>query len=48
VFGNVIVVLNTVKATKDLLEKRSEIYSDRHPVPIFDMWGLKFGVPGPN
>ena len=28
-FGQVVVVLNTANAAKDLLEKRSEIYSDR-------------------
>lgn len=37
VFGQVIVVLNTSKATKDLLEKRGDIYSDRPVIPIFDM-----------
>ncbi|KAH9995384.1 hypothetical protein BJV74DRAFT_714956, partial [Russula compacta] len=28
-FGQVIVILNTVKAVKDLLEKRGDIYLDR-------------------
>ena len=37
VFGQVIVILNTTKATKDLLEKRGEIYSDRPIIPIFEM-----------
>jgi hypothetical protein len=37
VFGQVIVILNTSKATKDLLEKRGDIYSDRPVIPIFDM-----------
>ena len=46
VFGKVTIVLNTVKATKDLLDKRGEIYSDRPAVPIYDMWGAKLGVPG--
>ena len=45
VFGQVIIVLNSVKATKDLLEKRGEIYSDRPVIPFFDMCGLRFGVP---
>ena len=29
VFGRVIVVLNSVKGSKDLLERRADIYSDR-------------------
>ncbi|KAH9981025.1 cytochrome P450 [Lactifluus volemus] len=38
VFGTVIVVLNTAEATKDLLEKRGDICSDRPVVPIFEMY----------
>ena len=38
VFGKVIVVLNSLKASKDLLERRGEIYSDRPATPIFDMY----------
>ena len=45
VFGKVIIVLNTVKSTKDLLEKRGEIYSDRPVIPFYEMYGLKCGVP---
>ena len=45
VFGKVIIVLNTVKSTKDLLEKRGEIYSDRPVIPFYEMCGLKFVVP---
>ena len=37
VFGRVIVVLNSIKAPKDLLEKSSEIYSDRPVTPFHDM-----------
>ena len=37
VFGSVIVVLNSLKASKDLLEKRGNVYSDRPVVPIFQM-----------
>jgi hypothetical protein len=37
VFGQVIVVLNPTKATKDLLERRGNIYSDRPIVPIHEM-----------
>jgi len=38
VFGQVIVVLNSTKATKDLLERRGNIYSDRPIVPIHEMY----------
>lgn len=38
VFGQVIVVLNSIKATKDLLEKRGDIYSDRPVIPILEMY----------
>jgi hypothetical protein len=37
VFGQVIIVLNTVKVIKDLLEKRGEIYSDRPAIPFYEM-----------
>ncbi|KAH9967250.1 cytochrome P450 [Russula dissimulans] len=37
VFGQVIVVLNTAKVAKDLLEKRGDIYSDRPVNPFFEM-----------
>jgi hypothetical protein len=37
-FGKVIVVLNTLEANKDLLEKRGEKYSDRPMIPIFEMY----------
>jgi hypothetical protein len=38
IFGKVIVVLNTAKAAKDLLEKRGAIYSDRSVMPFYEMW----------
>ncbi|KAN0115869.1 Cytochrome P450 [Russula decolorans] len=38
-FGQVIVVLNSIKVNKDLLEKRPDIYSDRPLITIFDMMG---------
>ncbi len=37
VFGKVIVVLNSLKANKDLLEKRADFYSDRPVIPMFQM-----------
>ena len=40
VFGKVIVVLNSIKASKDLLERRGDIYSDRPGIPIFEMYVL--------
>ena len=39
-FGQVIVVLNSIKVNKDLLERRPDIYSDRPVIPIFDMYVL--------
>jgi len=33
VFGRVIVVLNSVKTSKDLLDRRADIYSDRPTLP---------------
>lgn len=32
-----VIVLNTMQAATDLLEKRSAIYSDRPPLPMVDM-----------
>ncbi|KAH9970772.1 cytochrome P450 [Russula compacta] len=45
VFGKVIIVLNSVKATKDLLEKRGEIYSDRPVIPFYNMMGWEWFLP---
>ena len=46
VFGQVIVVLNSVKATNDLLERRGDIYSDRPAIPICEMCVIDFiGLP---
>jgi hypothetical protein len=44
IFGQVIVVLNTADAAKDLLEKRAAIYSDRSPIPIHEMYVLEFNI----
>ena len=38
VFGKVIVVLNSAKAARDLLEKNGDIYYDRPVIPIHEMW----------
>jgi len=40
VFGKVIVILNSAKATKELFERRGEIYSDRPAIPIHEMYVL--------
>ena len=40
IFGQVVVVLNSAKIAKDLFEKRAAIYSDRSPMPMYDMWVL--------
>jgi hypothetical protein len=37
VFGQVVVVLNSLSAIKDLLEMRSEIYADRPTLPALEM-----------
>ena len=42
--GQVIVVLNTTKVNKDLLEKRSDIYADRPVISIFDMYVFPNGA----
>ena len=44
VFGQTIVVLRSIKATKDLLEKRGDIYSDRPEIPIYQMYVLESGL----
>ena len=40
IFGQVIVVLSSTKATKDLLEKRGDIYSDRPVIPFYEMYTI--------
>ncbi|KAH9952447.1 cytochrome P450 [Russula dissimulans] len=37
ILGQVIVILNSPKTAKDLLEKRGNIYSDRHLMPFYQM-----------
>ncbi|KAI0056050.1 cytochrome P450 [Artomyces pyxidatus] len=36
-FGRVLVILNSNKAVRDLMDKRAAIYSDRPPVPFFNL-----------
>jgi hypothetical protein len=40
ILGQVIVILNSPKVAKDLLEKRGNIYSDRHLMPFYQMYAL--------
>ncbi|KAF8181910.1 cytochrome P450 [Mycena galopus ATCC 62051] len=44
VFGNHILVINSLKAATDLLEKRARIYSDRPTIPIFPLMGGDFSL----
>ena len=37
VFGQIIIVLNTVNIAKDLLEKHGDIYADRPAIPFYEM-----------
>jgi len=37
VLGQDVVILSSVSAVKDLLEKRGEAYADRPPLPILEM-----------
>ncbi len=37
VLGQDIVVLNTIRAIRDLLDKRGDVYSDRPVIQFFDM-----------
>jgi hypothetical protein len=41
VFGQVIVVLNSVKVAKDLLEKNGDVYVDRPAIPFYEMWVVR-------
>ncbi|KAI9449566.1 cytochrome P450 [Lactarius psammicola] len=41
-FGKDIFVLNSIKAIKDLLEKRADVYSDRPVFPFLDMMGWRW------
>ncbi|KAF7346449.1 O-methylsterigmatocystin oxidoreductase [Mycena sanguinolenta] len=41
-FGNHVVILNSVKAATELLEKRAIIYSDRLKIPMISLMGWDF------
>ncbi|KAF8073622.1 cytochrome P450 [Lyophyllum atratum] len=40
VLNQSLIVLNSVQAANDLLDKRGHNYSDRPDFPIFDLWGM--------
>ena len=44
ILGQVIVILNSPKAAKDLLEKRGNIYSDRHLMPFYQMYASSIAL----
>lgn len=45
VFGQVIVVLSSPTAIKDLVERRGELYSDRIKLPIFEIMDVEWIFP---
>ncbi len=44
VLDKVIVVLNSIRTSKDLLERRADIYSDRPVIPSFKMYVLSLSI----
>jgi len=44
VLGRVVIILGSTKATKDLLEKRGHIFSDRPVIPIFEMMDVSWSL----
>ncbi|KAJ7618769.1 cytochrome P450 [Roridomyces roridus] len=42
VTGTSVIVLSSLQATEDLMEKRSSIYSDRPAVPMLDLMGFEW------
>lgn len=46
VLGKRILILNTLEAATDLLEKRSALYSERPTLPMIDLAGWNQVVPG--
>jgi hypothetical protein len=42
VFDQTVVVLSSLDAIKDLVERRGELYADRTPFPIFEMFACFF------
>ncbi|KAI0302455.1 cytochrome P450 [Multifurca ochricompacta] len=45
VFGQTIVILGSIKVTKDLFEKRGDTYSDRPVFPFIEMMDLQWALP---
>ena len=44
VFDQTVVVLSSLAAIKALVERRGELYADRTPFPIFEMFACFFFV----
>ncbi|KAJ6538984.1 hypothetical protein B0H19DRAFT_335794 [Mycena capillaripes] len=44
VFGDHIVIVNSVKAAVELLERRAHIYSDKPTIPMVDLMGWDFDL----
>ncbi|KAF8654799.1 hypothetical protein AX16_003368 [Volvariella volvacea WC 439] len=42
--GTPTIILNSLKSAVELLDKRSAIYSDRHPMPMMTMVGWRFSL----
>jgi hypothetical protein len=38
VLGKSMIILDTVQAAVDLLDKKGSIYSDRPPLPLYELW----------
>jgi len=48
VLGQLVVVLSSSSAIKDLLERRGEFYSDRHSLPLHEVLGVDWLLPALN
>ena len=46
--GNTMIILNSVQAATDLLDKRSAIYSDRAQSDVFMLYAILFYLPPPK
>jgi hypothetical protein len=40
VLGKSMIILDTVQAAVDLLDKKGSIYSDRPPLPLYELWAI--------
>jgi hypothetical protein len=44
ILGRVVVILGSTEATKGLLGKRGNVYSDRPVIPFFEMYAHNLGI----